>query len=35
MYYKSDVDTSELVFVDTDSELKVGNVFRPEGKSWT
>jgi hypothetical protein len=34
MYYKCrDVNTSEVVFVDTDSELDVGDVFYFRGKA--
>jgi len=34
MYYKCrDVNTSEVVFVDTDSELEVGDVFHFKGRA--
>jgi hypothetical protein len=34
MYYKCrDVNTSEVVFVDTDSELEVGDVFHFRGRA--
>jgi len=35
MYYKCrDVETSEVIFIDTNSELDVGNAFRYEGRSF-
>jgi len=34
MYYAcKDVDTSEIVFVDTESKLEVGNVFHFKGRA--
>ena len=35
MYYKCrDVQTSEVIFIDTSSELEVGNTFRYKGRSF-
>lgn len=34
MYFKcEDVETSEIVFIDTESELEVGNVFHFKGRA--